>query len=466
MKKNYILVFLLVCCILLSGCGDKQKSGDVLIDDAIVIQNKNITDKKQYGIFNQNGNLLALSYEQAKFYNNASIIVNENGQYGLIGSNGKMIVEYGKYKKITVSSCLFVAQTESGSKYLIDSQGKVLYDLQDKEVKISYVVPRVIIITGDGLFDVLNYKGESIIKLNKKVLYELTDSNGGDYALLKTSDTTFVINKEKGILVNTIKTDKNYCINSSDFYNQGYYVLIECGSSFNNFEIYKNDKLLYTKSSEECSNVFAEGPKVLCAKKNSNERFVLDEKGNDVLETYLSDNLVINTNTYVKQSLKNTIFYVNNKEVKTVECFKPYTIADYDDKVYILKGVCNSNNGIFMYYDQNGKLVYDQEYKYADGFDKNGLASVSVDRKTYYIINKKGEKVSMDFDKTYGSFFGTNQVNTSYLVIKDKVYYILDTMGKEIYHSDSLIYRYDNYFIIGENGKDVYYSMKGKKLEF
>ena len=62
---------------------------------------------------------------------------------------------------------------------------------------------------------------------------------------------------------------------------------------------------------------------------------------------------------------------------------------------------CGTESGTYEFYKSNGEKAFEKSFKRAEVFDKNGLAKVSDDGETYYLIDTTGKKISQNYAKIY-----------------------------------------------------------------
>ena len=151
----------------------------------------------------------------------------------------------------------------------------------------------------------------------------------------------------------------------------------------------------------------------------------------------------------------------------------------------------------YEFYGIDGKKAIKESYKYASSFDKNNLARVSEDGKTYYLINEKGKKIGNEYSSitNYEDYYvvsdkdglkgvinkkgkvilDTKFYSINIKQIRDKYYAITSTKdgkyalynlekGKLVKESSGTITISDHYVKVSKNNKTSYYTYKGKLI--
>ncbi len=440
-----------------------------------------------------------------KFKNGYALVKTDEG-YGIIKSNGKPSVAYGKYKYMTEAAGMYRVEDNDKNEFLINAQGKVLYDLKGKELR-NYICAESyseLVDKKSGKFNILNEEGKSLLELEIKENAELKGScDNHGFLSINYDGKVYVISLEAKKVVYTIDSETPYCINTID--DDGKIMtFIPCTSVTNVMgepKIIKDGKLLDLSSI--CKKVGYSNGVYMCDA-HDGLRYLLDKDMNiGTLLTYKYANSIsyIDNYTYAltldpTTHFKSTVeFYQNGTLVKTVVGRSLYEKKAVTDGVYILKeGIVNT----YMY-KPNGEMLLDQSFKSIRGFYSNDVAIVSEDLNTYYLINNKGEKISEEYkkvtkanessDKYFIVYDGSSEgvidekgkvvfdikynkvtINTlvngfvsGEFITKDSKYVIYDIeKGKEIATFDKKPSYDYNYITINNNGKKQYYTYTGK----
>lgn len=465
-NKNFkiVIIIALIVALLVGGLifaivafKDKKSSdyNDPSTSDVIIVKNSD----GLYGIINSNGKQLAdFEYKSiSKFLNGSAKVENSNNEVGIINSNGKMVVNFGKYKYITNKGYLYEATDEDFNNFLLNSKGKIIYDLKEASV-ISYSIPKeIIVVELENSIDVLDYEGNSLIKLNGKNDYKLYE-NEENYSTLYHNNISYIIDIYNRKIVYKENSSTPYCVSSVNNEDKTKYVLTECENPKQFIYMNNNDKLF---SLSDCTNLFFEKGNLICA--IDYNRYVVDDKGNKGIEIYNSNIDYIDGKNYInKGNNGKTEFYLNGKLIKTVDCTSPYTVASRIEGLYILKNTCTENKNTYSYYDNKGNKKLETNYKIANEFDKNGYAIVSSDGSNKYLINSSGKKITKEYDNI--DYNQNSKPINIYVAKKGNTRTVLNNKGEEILVTEGTVNRYDTYFTVSTNGKTNYYNFDGKEI--
>ena len=78
------------------------------------------------------------------------------------------------------------------NKYLLNAKGEIIYDLKEISV-VSYSIPKeIVIVELENSIDVLDYEGNSLLKLNGKSSYKLYE-NQDNYTTLYHNNVSYII---------------------------------------------------------------------------------------------------------------------------------------------------------------------------------------------------------------------------------------------------------------------------------
>ena len=167
-KKIIIIIIILLA---VAGCAfvgykifskDKTKKENFDIKETTSFFLQNSVSK--YALFNENGKQLTeFLYTRVEDFVNGYAVVEIDDQEGIINENGKMTVPLNKYKYITLKGGLYSVSEiteKSYNKYLIDGNGKILYDLDKVDVNSFTDVDTYLIIElkEENKYTVINYE--------------------------------------------------------------------------------------------------------------------------------------------------------------------------------------------------------------------------------------------------------------------------------------------------------------------
>ena len=135
------------------------------------------------------------------------------------------------------------------------------------------------------------------------------------------------------------------------------------------------------------------------------------------------------------------------------------SIGKMEGELYVLY----VDNG-YEYYNKDAKKAISENFKYASSFDKNGVAKVSNDGTNYYLINKKGKKISKEYTSisSYVDYYQVTNKDGEKGVINKKGEVIIDLK----YSSINIKEVRDTFYAITTSSKGKYalYNLDSKKL--
>lgn len=467
-KKIFLIGIILILLLIVTGVSFYLINNSKVYkeDDNPSVTNAIVMEDKEglYTIYNLEGEQITdIKYEYVSdFYNKHAVVKNQNNEYGIINDKGKMSVNFGKYYYISEEKGLYKVEDKDFKEFLIDSKGKVICDLEKKEIDTFYSIEMVVVKSYDKI-NVFNHMGKTLLNLDYNSNEEYSVYNEGErYATFFYNNTSYIIDLYKGKITNTIFSSVPYYVSSVNTLDGEKYVIAS------NDE--KNKEYIYMNNSKEifrtntCTNLFFENhnPNLILAKSDGN-RYIVDENGNELLEIHQTDLEYIDSKNYIiEEKFQTTNFYTDSKLLKTIENTEPYITASIIQRIYILKNLGSTNNKTYSYYSVNGEKIINIDYKKASEFDKNNIACVSENGKTFYLINLKGQKISNEYDSIEHSVDFSNQ--NVYIAKIGDTNYVLNNLGKEILSTKGTIEKEDNYFFVKENGKYTYYTFDGKEF--
>lgn len=422
-----------------------------------------LSNGSSYALFNEDGKQLTdFSYTYKSDFINGTAVVVKDDKYGIIDANGKMTVDFGKYSYIAASSGLYEATDDKG-RVLINSKGKVLYDLENKEVH-KYDAYLILEDKDDNNYKVINYLGKVIltIPIVSNVEEILTDSID-QYLSIFYNNKNYILNISTDRQLASFDSNLHYCVN--DVYDsQNVINLSSCTSIFGSREdapnkIIKDNKLYDLNNG--CEGLYYSDNSFMCNIDYSS--YLLDDNFNPILE--VTGKVYRDAKNYAVEEGKDVKFYNNGNVTKTVSCRRLVDSGYTGEDLYALSTwsskECGTEGGIYEFYNSNGEKAFDKTYADADNYDDKGNAIVSENQVNYYLINNKGEQVSNLYDDII-------LIGDYYHVSKDDREGLLDSSGKEIIPCEyAKIYTNisrDNYFNIRTtDDKYILYSIKDNK---
>lgn len=420
--------------------------------------------KGKYALFNESGKKLTnFAFDSASsFISNVALVHNDKEGYAIINNKGKNIVPYGKYNYISSYSGLFKVRSDKGYK-LLDSKGNTLIDSDTIEINSFGEDYPFNIVIADNEVKIISYDGKTIksFKENKSAKSP-TVNHIDEIATFFYDGKNVIFNTKTKKIITEFKNQNHYCINGMSE-DKKILTLNSCVSWFESQEkvnyivVVKNN---ITDLSDDCNNITLYDDVIVCTSSTGNR--IVNIKGNKAkLGNKVNSRVgfIDEKNYVVKDNDTNKIdFYKNNKKVKTMDA----SLSSIG-KVYSGLYVIYVDNG-YEYYNKEGKQAIKENYKQASSFDKNGVARVSKDGINYYLINKKGKKISAEYThiSNYGEYYQvTNNKN-----LKG----IIDKKGKEIipckYTNINIRELRDKYYAIGsiDDSKYALYDLSSEKL--
>ncbi len=437
-NKKIILIVIAILIIILGVIAflyfkkDKNKNleMDITYSTAFFIKNEN--DK--YALFNDEGKQLTeFIFTSTSDFVNGTSLVKKDDAYGIIDSNGKMTVDFGKYSYITTAAGMYKVHGEDYHYLLIDGTGKVLYDLEDNDLD-TFIGGYYSILEEKSTktYKVLNYQGKVMTSfpIVESVDDDPETNEEEGYISVFYNNKNFILNEKTGKEVISFNDDKHYCVNNVE--EDGKIITLNsCVSWFQSqdktyYKFIKNGKLY--DLNDKCDSVYYENGNLVCNK--DYKKYLLDDNLNVGVD--ISNKIYVDNNTYAQNkdgSFNGVDFYNDGKVVKNVPC-RNIKDTGYAEKGFYVLGTyysssCGTSSGTYEFYNSKGENAFGKSFTRVNNFDKNGLAKVSEDKEKYYLIDTTGKKVSDDFDNITLS-------NNYYIVTKDNLKGILDKDGKQI----------------------------------
>lgn len=466
MKKKILLSLLvLVALFTVTGCGGKKESTKKKVDGRTVVNYNSaffIKEDNKYALFSDSGKKLTdFVYTYASnFANGAALVRDENGT-GVIDTNGKMVVEIGKYKYVNQEGALYKLTDEERNEILINAKGKKIADMKDKTLTTFIGVNDYLFLydkTKDE-YALLNIDGDTILKFPKGNAEDKPSTNSEkNFLSIYNDGKNYIVDLINGKKVIEFDADGHYCVNNASDDGK----IITLNSCVGMFQKQDETKYKFIKDgklydlSDKCDKVYYSYENLVCTKDNKN--YLLNSK----LELGVSlDGIAYTDNEhYVKAksgSFNGIDFYENDKVVKNVPCRTMHEYG-YSKSGFIILSTyysttCGTKSGSSDFYTIKGEKAFDTEFARVEKFDENNLARVTEDTKTYYLIDTKGKKVSEVYD-TINARYGY------YTVVKDKLVGVLDKKGKTIVEP-----KYTNIELTKQNGV-IYAELKTEEGKY
>lgn len=461
------LIVVIVAVIIIVNLCKKDKKSD--INDIVKSESFFIEDKDgNYALFNEDGKQLTefvFDDVDTNIVNGATKVKNSDGDYGILSENGKMIADFGTYTYINHTGALFKVTDKQYKSYLLNASGKQIGSKESIDVDVYDSENLFIIVEDDKGYNVLNYNGENILTLEKvSSVDKPTSSSKGNYLLIFYNKTNYVINLLKGELLLSFEDDENYCITNVNENNEGNLILNSCSYSSNKdheYKLIKDGKIIYETTN---SLTYDGGDNVILS--TSDGKVLLDEKGKEKLN--ISNIAYHDYDSYAKYtdgSFDGVDIYDKGVIVKHIDCRRIDKTDYMSEGIYILDTYysrsCGTTSGTYEYYKADGTLLNGEQYSKAEKFDENHLARVSKDKKSYYLINTKGEKVTNDYNS-----IGINNGEYYIAAKNDSTKVIINTKGEELISGDSIefsTYSDKKFALIEKDKKYIVYNLDNKK---
>lgn len=415
-------------------------------------------DNNKYALVSKEGKLLTDFEFDYGFYSftNGYTEISKDNKYGIIKDNGKMSVNYDKYKYITSIGGLYLATGDEDGRYITGS-GSTVVTAEDylprSEANNAYITT----LENNGNLLVYNYKGKKMLTVKDDKDLFMHDKDV--YANIYANGINHVVNAQTGKVIAKFEDKDSYCINGIS--EDEKITLNSCDSSILDSADEKDSYKLIVKGkvidiNDECDKVSVQYDTLVCVK--DGEKYLLN-KDYERSVSLEEDIAYIDGDTYAIEDDDNVLIYKNGEKVATIkDVYKLSTGKVYYDS-YLIK----HDDEKYAFYDLNGEKITNANYDYVYNFDINGLARVEHDRE-YFLINKEGKKVG----GTYESI--VNHDGDYYIVRnKDDKYGVINSKGEELLELEyeSIVnYTVDlkNYLELVREDEHQLYSVDKKKV--
>lgn len=413
-KKKKIIITIIVGIIVLAvaifmvikfmskSSTKSQKEFDITKSDAFFIEN----DDRLSALFNQDGKQLT-DFEfsnMPRFVNNAALVERKvDSKRAVVTNEGKYLIEFGRCEYLFQNGFLFECSNfKTDEHFIMDAKGKILFD------GLNYSVE-------DGEVDELSFVADKEKKEISVYLYDGTVLTTIPYVDNIFSSSRQISSNKKDGFITTFYNDKTYIfdlINKKFIISvEGYYRLDSYNENNRN-EFVLRDASYGTKENERKNLYIKDGkvayttPKKLEILNSSlilDEKQVIDENGNSILD--IEKKVIFDDKNYASKENDFVSIYVKGNKKTQTSCEIVYEMSN---EIYRLNDCDDSFK--YAYYNINGDKIGDY-YKRAEPYDENGNAVVQLDQK-YFLINKKGERISDEYDEISsvdkGAFYYTS----------------------------------------------------------
>lgn len=380
----------------------------IMYDDIVFGNNATFIVKKNNltAIVNTNNNTIAQGYDAILPYNNGFAKIIKNGKYGLIDSNGKLIIELGTYDDITKIDGEILIVKKEGKLGIITKQGKEI--VAPKYEKISNFRGGFAIVVSNEKYGILNTQGKEIKPCKFEWMKKVTDKGLKPSIVIKDSLYT----PTKKVLI-SFKENNNYGLINTEgkLLLKASYQKIDLAYAHHNVLVSKRDPknntivkgyyniikekfttpLIYKQAKPFDSKQFSLAEVQL----QDNKRTAINAQGKEVITpdlhlkkiTQIAPNtLIIKSNTY---GLYNTI-----QEKYIIPLGKYIKFIPSKNANYFCVGTrvteANSSRTKHGVVDKNGKEIVPLKYDKIEGeligdFIKNNIIKVRIGKEKGFI---------------------------------------------------------------------------------
>lgn len=442
-KRLIIIVLIVILIIILSGIFiikimDNSQNNNIITEiatsKAFWIRNKSLKS----AIFDIDGNQITdFNYTGVSdFINETSIAKNEKNEYGIISSNGKAIVEFGKYKYISDEKAGYIAHDKDNKHYWFNKKGKLIRPLADNEKVNSFVSENTFaLLSNEKEYQVINYLGNIIttIPIVENAKSPVVNSEG-NYGIIFYNNINYIINIAKQKVLLTLMDQNSYCISEISKKNTNEFILNVCNNSEKSApyesKLIKNGKVVYSQKSNLWPTYLTYNENNDCIFAEGNDDYLLDSNGNKALK--IESLIYKDAKNYIKKNGLNLDLYVDGKFKETINCEIEAGYAPQG--IYKLNWCRDYDKGKTIFINYDGTKLNNENYVSAEPF-KSDVTDVLGLNGYHYLINSKGEKISQDYKKSIQIFPEYNQ----YIAYnEDNTYSLIDYDGKEILKGESI----------------------------
>ena len=470
------VVGLIVAAIILAGSNKNDENNNTEQSEEKKTYSFFLPDSDGYSsLYNSDGEKLSDvkvsgADSTLQFLNRSAIVVYsaDGHKAGVMNNKGKMVVDFGEYDEIyQAGSAFYTAKNDVGD--IITENKKI------EKIKILTAANNnlrnngAIVALKDKKIVVYNGNGDDIFSMDcakradntcdESVMPSVTLYDNTDYYSDDTTDhkigiyynyTVHILNANTGevevkfnsksavAFVTYLKRNNTYYL----FGNEGYIFV-------------SNGKVVNTP--KKCTG--------LNTRKANNELYISCETTDG--EYYLYDDMtfgvkmksnrqILGINTWADLENGEVKFYKDGKLVKTMKGNYWFTSEDISGfNYYIIRTKCASkcpdmnSDSYDSYYDANGNKAIKDDYATAHAFNpKTEAAIVTNDRGKNHLIDKKGKKLTSDYNKIYLVNAGFNNwyyeandnINNKSILLDKAGNVISDDFGFEVKVFDGDLY--------------------------
>ena len=506
-KKFWILIGAVIVIIILIILFKGKKNKTVKADEDIYNEKFNISktdtfflkdsDTEGYALFSESGKKLTdFKYKnsQVKFLNHTMLVETLDGKKCALNDSGKIVIECGKYDKLSQKEALYVAEKDNKT-IILNYKGKTVKEFSGYTSFDTFIDSNeFLLVKNDTKYYVIDFEGDIVYSFNEAKDASPTVNYTNGIASIFYSGKNYILDIKKNKKIFEAEDEYHLCVNSTD-QKGNVVVLATCASWYQNIEnkkyvIVNKGKETYNSTKDNsCKSIAFYQESLRCY--TDNGIYLIDEKGKKVNEKDIRNMAFSSSKNYAINDKGEVVFYKNNKESKRVAGTLYETGYMKNEKVIV-----RAENG-FMIYSFDGKPVTDTVFKNANSTygkyyygkiaddqyvfitEKNKLSdsyykvignleqyfNVQTEKDIYNVVDATtGKKILPDSKVAY-SLQKKGDLLIAYLKTDDeKSLYNLET-GKNIIKVNNDLNLYTNYFSIKKDGMVEYYSyINGKKF--
>ena len=213
----FVLVLVVVGAIKFLGGSSSSRDNleaKVINSDSFFIRNND----GKYALFNHSGKQLTdFIFDDYDDFVDGYAYVSKDEKYGIIKSNGKMSVDFGKYRRINNLGGLYDVSDDDYNDSVILGNGKVIASKKkDDTSAIHYFDTDIFaVLENDKEYRIVNYKGKEILSIPIKEDAEDLELSVKDYyAIANYNGKVYVFDSYNAKKITEFSSKLNFCVNS------------------------------------------------------------------------------------------------------------------------------------------------------------------------------------------------------------------------------------------------------------
>ena len=391
-------------------------------------------ENMNFAVFTVEGKQLSDYKYKAKtltFVNDTAVVQNENGEYGIITSQGNALVPFGKYTEINAHTSIYIAKDSSGKNYVYSRAGKLIKELgATAEV---FKEDRDYLYT--GVFDgenylIFSYKGDEVLNIplvqteqtmyesgKKKSPYIKADYYSDEYIAVFYNNHNYIVNIETNELITDFESNYVFTIAAVNEKNKNEVFITSESSVIGwtnsseekiEYKLIRDKKVVYAKEHNHQIESASFNNNVLEFEDISNHYLVTETGDKIVID--VEDNYIfsyVDFNNYLKRSPDRKVeLYESGTKKMEFNCIYADSSRESNNfafsNVYVLKSCTGyDKNDLSAERDllvkTDGTIIGDKAYHYISIPDSHGNFIVVDDDETCYLIDPTGKKISKNY---------------------------------------------------------------------